>query len=214
MAFKKFDNIQVKVEERKLTKEEKRELKKKKKEERKKLKEENKNLPKIEKGVQDKIEILDVTDDEFFKTKSGYLNIYQIKGKDVDGLSEFEEENIIKNFMRFLRIYIYDLKIIMMNFPINTTEQQEYILRKIKKSNKDLYKKFLYEKLDELVDLEKNKTNIEYYIMIFIDKEESSLEKVRTLMRSRNKDCNLLPLTLEKKLRIVYKLNNLNTKLM
>lgn len=214
MAFKKFDNIQVKVEERKLTKEEKRELKKKKKEERKKLKEENKNLPKIEKSVQDKIEILDVTDDEFFKTKSGYLNIYQIKGKDVDGLSEFEEENIIKNFMRFLRIYIYDLKIIMMNFPINTTEQQEYILRKIKKSNKELYKKFLYEKLDELVDLEKNKTNIEYYIMIFIDKEESSLDKVRTLMRSRNKDCNLLPLTLEKKLRIVYKLNNLNTKLM
>ena len=214
MAFKKFDNIQVKVEERKLTKEEKRELKKKKKEERKKLKEENKNLPKIEKGVQDKIEILDVTDDEFFKTKSGYLNIYQIKGKDVDGLSEFEEENIIKNFMRFLRIYIYDLKIIMMNFPINTTEQQEYILRKIKKSDKELYKKFLYEKLDELVDLEKNKTNIEYYIMIFIDKEESSLDKVRTLMRSRNKDCNLLPLTLEKKLRIVYKLNNLNTKLM
>lgn len=214
MAFKKFDNIQVKAEERKLTKEEKRELKKKKKEERKKLREENKNLPKIEKGVQDKIEILDVTDDEFFKTKSGYLNIYQIKGKDVDGLSEFEEENIIKNFMRFLRIYIYDLKIIMMNFPINTTEQQEYILRKIKKSNKELYKKFLYEKLDELVDLEKNKTNIEYYIMIFIDKEESSLEKVRTLMRSRNKDCNLLPLTLEKKLRIVYKLNNLNSKLM
>lgn len=214
MAFKKFDNIQVKAEERKLTKEEKRELKKQKKEERKKLKEENKNLPKIEKGVQDKIEILDVTDDEFFKTKSGYLNIYQIKGKDVDGLSEFEEENIIKNFMRFLRIYIYDLKIIMMNFPINTTEQQEYILRKIKKSDKELYKKFLYEKLDELVDLEKNKTNIEYYIMIFIDKEESSLDKVRTLMRSRNKDCNLLPLTLEKKLRIVYKLNNLNTKLM
>lgn len=214
MALRKFDDIKVKSEEKKLTKEEKKEIKRKQKEERKELRKEKKNLPKIEKSVKDKMEILDVTDDDFMKTKNGFLNIYQIKGKDVDGGSDLEQETIIKNFMRFLRIYVYDLKLIMMNFPINTSEQQEFILNKIKNTENELYKKFLYEKLEELVELEKEKTNIEYYIMNFIDKNEISSEKVRTLMRSRNRDCNLMPMTLEKKLRILYKLNNLNTKLM
>ncbi|MBY0756295.1 hypothetical protein K5V21_12640 [Clostridium sardiniense] len=214
MALRKFDDIKVKEEEKKLTKEEKKEIKRKQREERKELRKEKKNLPKIEKSVQDKMEIRDVTDDDFMKTKNGFLNIYQIKGKDVDGGSDLEQETIIKNFMRFLRIYVYDLKLIMMNFPINTSEQQEYILNKIKNTENELYKKLLYEKLEELVELEKEKTNIEYYIMNFIDKNEHSSEKLRTLMRSRNRDCNLMPMTLEKKLRILYKLNNLNTKLM
>ncbi|MGU8454134.1 hypothetical protein ACV3N8_16435, partial [Clostridium perfringens] len=62
--------------------------------------------------------------------------------------------------------------------------------------------------------LEKTKTNIEYYIIIFIDKEDSSNDVLNNLIRSTNKDISLSEIDLEKKLKVLYKLNNLNSKIL
>ncbi|MGU8454133.1 hypothetical protein ACV3N8_16430, partial [Clostridium perfringens] len=62
--------------------------------------------------------------------------------------------------------------------------------------------------------LEKTKTNIEYYIMIFIDKEDLSNDVLNNLIRSTNKDISLSEIDLEKKLKVLYKLNNLNSKIL
>ncbi|ELC8371503.1 hypothetical protein [Clostridium perfringens] len=219
--YKNFDDIKIGEEKRKLTGKEKKELKKQKKEENKRkkkearlLKKERKNSPKIRKTVLDEMEELDITDNEFIKTKSGYLNIYQVNGKDVDSLSNYEQEDLIRNFMFFLREFIYDFKIVAMNFPVNTSEQQTYIQKKINITENELYKIFLNEKLEKLIELEKTKTNIEYYIIIFIDKEDSSNDVLNNLIRSTNKDISLSEIDLEKKLKVLYKLNNLNSKIL
>lgn len=219
--YKKFDDIKIGEEKRKLTRKEKKEFKKQQKGERKRQKEEakalkieKKNLPKIDKTVLEQMEVLDVTDNEFIKTKSGYFNIYQVSGKDVDSLSLEEQEELIRNFMFFLREFIHDFKIIVMNFPVNTSKQQTYIQKRINKTNNELYKILLNEKLEKLIELEKTKTNIEYYIMIFIDKEDSVNDILNNLIRSTNKDIHLSEIDLEKKLKVLYKLNNLNSKIL
>lgn len=219
--YKNFDDIKIGEEKKKLTRKEKKELKKQKKEENKSkkeaarlLKKEKRNSPKIRKTVLNKMEEIDVTDNEFIKTKSGYLNIYQVSGKDVDSLSNYEQEDLIRNFMFFLREFIYDFKIVAMNFPVNTSEQQTYIQKRINRTENELYKIFLNEKLEKLIELEKTKTNIEYYIIIFIDNEDLSNDVLNNLIRSTNKDISLSEIDLEKKLKVLYKLNNLNSKIL
>ncbi|MGU9020430.1 hypothetical protein ACV311_15960, partial [Clostridium perfringens] len=89
-----------------------------------------------------------------------------------------------------------------------------YIQKRINRTENELYKIFLNEKLEKLIELEKTKTNIEYYIMIFIDKEDLSNDVLNNLIRSTNKDISLSEIDLEKKLKVLYKLNNLNSKIL
>ena len=62
--------------------------------------------------------------------------------------------------------------------------------------------------------LESTRQNREFYIMIFIKDTEEKESIKRTLFRSQNIAVQLIPLDLEKKLKILFKLNNPNTKLM
>ncbi|MGU9410852.1 hypothetical protein ACV31O_16390, partial [Clostridium perfringens] len=89
-----------------------------------------------------------------------------------------------------------------------------YIQKRINRTENELYKIFLNEKLEKLIELEKTKTNIEYYIIIFIDKEDLSNDVLNNLIRSTNKDISLSEIDLEKKLKVLYKLNNLNSKIL
>ncbi len=50
--------------------------------------------------------------------------------------------------------------------------------------------------------------------MIFVKENEDKESIKRTLFRSQNIAVQLIPLSLEKKLKILFKLNNPNTKLM
>ena len=69
----------------KLSLKERKELKKQEKnkikQEKKELKEEHK---KVQRVVSDLLPFLNVTEDDYFKTKNGYMDIYQIKSKDLN----------------------------------------------------------------------------------------------------------------------------------
>ena len=100
-----------------------------------------------------------------------------------------------------------------MNFPVNTLKQQEFIKKKIKECDNEKYYYELIEELEQLVYLESTRQNREFYIMIFIKDTEEKDSIKRTLFRSQNIAVQLIPLTVEKKLKILFKLNNPNTKL-
>lgn len=221
MPFKKFDNIKIKnlkEENKKLTKEEKKERKEEIKKIKKEEKEAKKLLKKIPSNVLEEMQVLDITEeiqgDTFIKTKTGYLNLYQIQGINIVTLNEVEQLRIINDFSDFITAYKDDYKIIIMNFPVSTAVQQQHLLEKIKKCNNELFKDQLERKLEELKILEKNKTNTEYYLEIFYD-ENSNLETERTsLEQCLKRNFRLMELDIEKKLKILYKLHNLNSKLM
>lgn len=145
--------------------------------------------------------------------ENGYIDIFQIDSKDIYSLTDVETTMNIYNFIAFLRSYPFDIKLITMNFPVNTLKQQEFIKKKIKECDNEKYYYELIEELEQLVYLESTRQNREFYIMIFIKDTEDKESIKRTLFRSQNIAVQLIPLTVEKKLKILFKLNNPNTKL-
>ena len=217
MAVRKFDDIKIEKEKKnikvKLTKEEKKIKKEEKKQKKLELKEIRKANKDVLASTKDLLGFVDVDDDDSIIMKNGYLDIFQIDSKDIYSLTDVETTMNIYNFIAFLRSYPFDIKLITMNFPVNTLKQQEFIKKKIKECDNKKYYYELIEELEQLVYLESTRQNREFYIMIFIKDTEEKESIKRTLFRSQNIAVQLIPLTVEKKLKILFKLNNPNTKL-
>ena len=217
MVVRKFDDIKIEKEKNnikvKLTKEEKKIKKEEKKQKRLELKEIRKANKDVLASTKDLLGFVDVDDDDSIIMKNGYLDIFQIDSKDIYSLTDVETTMNIYNFIAFLRSYPFDIKLITMNFPVNTLKQQEFIKKKIKECDNEKYYYELIEELEQLVYLESTRQNREFYIMIFIKDTEEKESIKRTLFRSQNIAVQLIPLTVEKKLKILFKLNNPNTKL-
>lgn len=217
MVVRKFDDIKIEKEKNnikvKLTKEEKKIKKEEKKQKRLELKEIRKANKDVLASTKELLGFVDVDDDDSIIMKNGYLDIFQIDSKDIYSLTDVETTLNIYNFIAFLRSYPFDIKLITMNFPVNTLKQQEFIKKKIKECDNEKYYYELIEELEQLVYLESTRQNREFYIMIFIKDTEEKESIKRTLFRSQNIAVQLIPLTVEKKLKILFKLNNPNTKL-
>ena len=217
MAVRKFDDIKIENEKKnikvKLTKEEKKIKKEEKKQKKLELKEIRKANKDVLASTKDLLGFVDVDDDDSIIMKNGYLDIFQIDSKDIYSLTDVETTMNIYNFIAFLRAYPFDIKLITMNFPVNTLKQQEFIKKKIKECDNKKYYYELIEELEQLVYLESTRQNREFYIMIFIKDTEEKESIKRTLFRSQNIAVQFIPLTVEKKLKILFKLNNPNTKL-
>ena len=217
MAVRKFDDIKIEKEKKnikvKLTKEEKKIKKEEKKQKRLELKEIRKANKDVLASTKELLGFVDVDDDDSIIMKNGYLDIFQIDSKDIYSLTDVETTMNIYNFIAFLRSYPFDIKLITMNFPVNTLKQQEFIKKKIKECDNKKYYYELIEELEQLVYLESTRQNREFYIMIFIKDTEEKESIKRTLFRSQNIAVQFIPLTVEKKLKILFKLNNPNTKL-
>lgn len=217
MVVRKFDDIKIEKEKKnikvKLTKEEKKIKKEEKKQKKFELKEIRKANKDVLASTKDLLGFVDVDDDDSIIMKNGYLDIFQIDSKDIYSLTDVETTLNIYNFIAFLRSYPFDIKLITMNFPVNTLKQQEFIKKKIKECDNKKYYYELIEELEQLVYLESTRQNREFYIMIFIKDTEEKESIKRTLFRSQNIAVQLIPLTVEKKLKILFKLNNPNTKL-
>lgn len=217
MVVRKFDDIKIEKEKKnikvKLTKEEKKIKKEEKKQKRLELKEIRKANKDVLASTKELLGFVDVDDDDSIIMKNGYLDIFQIDSKDIYSLTDVETTLNIYNFIAFLRSYPFDIKLITMNFPVNTLKQQEFIKKKIKECDNKKYYYELIEELEQLVYLESTRQNREFYIMIFIKDTEEKESIKRTLFRSQNIAVQLIPLTIEKKLKILFKLNNPNTKL-
>lgn len=217
MVVRKFDDIKIEKEKNnikvKLTKEEKKIKKEEKKQKKLELKEIRKANKDVLASTKELLGFVDVDDDDSIIMKNGYLDIFQIDSKDIYSLTDVETTMNIYNFIAFLRSYPFDIKLITMNFPVNTLKQQEFIKKKIKECDNKKYYYELIEELEQLVYLESTRQNREFYIMIFIKDTEEKESIKRTLFRSQNIAVQLIPLTVEKKLKILFKLNNPNTKL-
>lgn len=192
---------------KKLSRKEKKQLKK---EEKKSLKKEYK---KVNKNIEEILPFIDIEEDNTFKTKNGYIDIFQIETKDLNSLNDDEANRHMFEFSNFLRNYIDDMKIISMTFPVNTQIQQKHIQKKIENTNNYIYKEFLYKKLNELITIEEKRKNREFYLMLFYDDENTKREREMQLLRLVSSNIKISTLDLDKKLRIIFKLNNQNSKI-
>ena len=221
-SFKKNNenNNSDKQIENKLTFSEKRKIKKEikmqKKEEKNKEKIYKKNRKEALKNIQHKtVELLPLvamTENRNFECKDEYLDIFQIRSVDTNAMNNYDTTVYILSLTRILKMYVDDIKVISMNFPANTQRQQDYINKKIANCKNELHLKFLKNRKMQLEAIEKIRTNREFYIMIFGETEEELEKNKRTLFNSAS-FIKLLKLTDEKKIKILRKLNNMNTKI-
>lgn len=216
MKNKKIKDIEVVKKEQKvkLSKEEKLKLKQEKKEKRqeqKELKKESKNtLPSTRKVLP----FIDIDEDDVFITKQGYLDIYQINTRDTSNLSDDERKVYVYSFIAFLRNFVEDFKIIIMNFPVNTVKQQEYIEGRIANCKNEIFINYLEEELEKLRFMEKHRNNKEFFLMVFMKNKNEKDNMMKKIELVQNIAVPLRQLDLEKKIKILFKLNNMNTKLM
>ncbi|WWU66740.1 hypothetical protein QJR26_18435 (plasmid) [Clostridium baratii] len=216
--MKKFDDIVIKKKEKskenkkkKLTKEEKLKLKqdkKQKKLEAKNLKKEDKKIINTYKKISP---VIDITDNDEIRVKNGYIDLFKIRTINTYSLNDDEVKYFVYRFIEFLRSYTDDIKIMEMKFPANTRKQQEFINKKLNECDNEIKKLFLDEAKNILEFIENHRKNREFILMIFMKDDEDIKVKKSMLRRSLTGSFIVDELSLEKKIQILFKMNNLNT---
>ncbi|MDD3225733.1 MAG: hypothetical protein PHX70_13720 [Clostridium sp.] len=167
---------------------------------------------KVSSKVTEVLHFLDINDDHIV-LKDGILDILQLEGKDILSLNTSDKERAINIFHVFYKTLAADIKIITLNFPVDTSIQKEYIDYKMRKTDNEIYQSFLSDKKKELEFLEKSRTNKEYYLFIFAANTDV-LKTVRTnIKRTIANIHSIKQLSNEKKKCILFKLNNKNVKI-
>lgn len=179
----------------------------------KKMQERKEKKVKIKSSITDIIPVIDMTANGYFETRTHeYMEILQLTSKDIYSLNTEDKNQDIYSFAFFLQSYLDDIKIVPLNFPVDTSVQQRFIQRKIEKTKNTIFIPFLEKKLKELQFIESNRTNREYYLFVYSDTEYTLSNKVNQVERLLQRSCPVIKLADEKKINILYKLNNLNSK--
>lgn len=185
------------------------EERKREKEIKKDLKKENK---KIQKSIPDLLPLEDINDNDTIRTNYGIIDFYQIPSFDISSMNIYEAKGGILAFTKLLKMYKDNLKIIAMNFPTNTQLQKDFIKRKINSCDNEIRREWLEKEYRRLEAIEVLRSDREYYCMIFAEDEKDFESKNELILRcSRN--LGLMKIDREKKLKIKYKLNNMNSKI-
>ncbi|WP_028784615.1 hypothetical protein [Thalassobacillus devorans] len=159
--------------------------------------------------------IQDMTEEGSFQLKGdgGYMDVMQLHSKDIYSPSTQETEYDIMKMAKFFQSYASDIKIVSMNFPVNMKKQLDAINYKIAQNKAPLYERFLIRKREELHFLETHRTNREFYLYIYATSLKQLAEYRNNCRRYLGRVAPIIELTDEKKLDLLYKLYNQNSKL-
>lgn len=105
--------------------------------------------------------------DVFVMQDGSCLDLIEVIPSD---LANESEDAILTKKLRLTKLYkLYpdDLKIVTINLPSNTTEQQNFIRKKMESTRNEINRKYLKAKEKELIWIENNRTNREFYFMYF-----------------------------------------------
>ena len=159
--------------------------------------------------------IQDMTEEGSFHLQGemGYMDVMQLQSKDIYSPSTQETEYDIMKMAKFFQSYAPDIKIVSMNFPVNMKKQLDAINYKIAQNKAPLYERFLIRKREELQFLETYRTNREFYLFIYATSLKQLAEYRNNCRRYLGRVAPIMELTDEKKLDLLYKLYNQNSKL-
>lgn len=141
-----------------------------------------------------------------------YLEIVQIESKDIYSLNETDLQNDINTLAIFYATYIDDLKIVPLDVPLSLERQKAYIAQRMRNNKNPAYETFLKARMKELENLEKYRTNREYFLFLYSDDEKKLLEKVQRVKSLLSRSNPVIGIPLEKKTNILFQLFNPNTK--
>ena len=145
------------------------------------------------------------------KTEDHYMDIVQIKSKDLIDTNSYEKAEMNAQWEKFYRTSGADVKIVALNFPTNTIQQQKYFQHKIDNCKNPTLKTFLSNKLTELIYTERTLTEREFYLIFFADNKEKLDDIRRTIYGTLHGKDLVETISKRKKALVLYKFNNPNT---
>jgi len=155
----------------------------------------------------------DITEEGYIVLSDGnYAEFLQIEGKDVHSRNEEETAIDISALAQFYRSHHQGIKIISMNFPVNTTIQKNHVNKLIEKCENEKFLKQLHRKKSELETIELKRNNREYFLELFSTSKETLENKVINAKRILSRSLMIHEINMNKKIDLLYKLNNLNSK--
>ncbi len=161
--------------------------------------------------LQEIVPIAEMKEDCLHLQNGKYIDLIQILTKDLLNISEDLLMQDNSRMQGLYKTYSDDMKLISMNFPKSTKNQQAYFQRLIAKERNPFFKREQQEQLEILQNLERNNVEREYYLMIFAPNLDDMREKQMMILRGLGPE-QCRKMTLEKKKEIIFKLNNKNSR--
>lgn len=152
-------------------------------------------------------------EDGFTRTKDGFMEILQIETTDLYSKNDEELKQYLHQRSGFLRSFNDSFKEVIMNFPVDASEQRQYWLKKLEKTSDPIRLKFIERKLFEFDFLEKERTNREFFIFLYAETQERLNSVIDQVKRSKQNSFPVHTLEFSKKQDVLFLLNNQNTKL-
>ena len=157
----------------------------------------------------------------------GYMQIFEIPGKDIDGLGEEEKQNTLVNYNTWLVQFQYGFSFYLTKLPTNTQKQIEYLQLCLYRNKQDLKKtsnpRIKAQLQDKIAILESNIQtekqiqkeiyNSEFLLFLF-GRSIKELDDI-TYKATSYGNMDFIPkvVTKDKKEQILEQFNNMNEKL-
>lgn len=183
------------------------------KQQKKAKKADSKEVERLAKSVRSITKIIPIKDTYrgVFKYYDGsFMDIIQIRTKDLASISESEINMDLYILTKMNRLYTESYKLISINFPTNTKTQQAYFRNKINHCTNRKHERVLQEKLDSLIEAEQTSTSREHYIMLFGNSYEHLMNNEETILNYLGENLSE-PIDLSKKVQFLYMLANKST---
>lgn len=161
------------------------------------------------------IKKIDFEKEYFIYSDGTIMDFIQINPKDIKNLDD--DERLLDNryFEKFYKLTSADIKIWALNFPEDTTEQKKYFSDKIKKNKNPIFKELLDTAFLQVEYLQENYLTREFYMQIFCETEEEyrkTIDNIQSVL-GMNERALTNRISLEKKVEILYKINNKNRRI-
>ncbi|MGL4484970.1 MAG: hypothetical protein ACRCUS_08470, partial [Anaerovoracaceae bacterium] len=108
-----------------------------------------------------------------------YLGFFEKTSADIANSMEDEVQYDMLLLAKFLKLYRADIKIVALNFPVNTARQRIFLEKKIEQTNNPIKKQWLKRSIKELSLLDINSTKREYYIFYYSDSLEEHAKNTK-----------------------------------
>lgn len=141
------------------------------------------------------------------------FDIYRIISRDVSNLSDDELRREIYTLIKNFKTIGSDMKIISMNFPLNTNKQREFLLHHREKAGDEVRIKWIDREIEELELVDSNIHTSNFYLFCFgesmreFEKARENVEKY--LCNGIDALCELMDSRQKKQ--ILIKLCNMNS---
>ena len=164
---------------------------------------------KVPKTTADLVPVVDYTEyDAFLLRDKSIIDIFKISTRDLNSAKDYDIEFDIALFTKLYRSYKGDLKIITMNYPVDTVTQEYFINQVLERTANPIAREDLETEKELLHITNQTFHEREFYLMFFAKNEADYRDKRNQLIGNLKNYGLLQEMNLAKKIQILYKMNN------